>query len=152
MLFRSTGIVGRVFRRLVTALEQGKDLRAAISSNREALPREAQAYAATGAIQLAQPEQATWTLESSSLTWHPLLQRSGYIGVILVIMLCIVAFVMIRIVPSYQAIFDDFDLELPQLTTGLISISSAIVSTHLFTVVLTGYAIVVLLGILAVIL
>jgi len=55
---RFSGIVGESFRQLVYALEQGSELTVAIGRHRQALPRDAQAYAATGAVVVAEPTKA----------------------------------------------------------------------------------------------
>ncbi len=129
---RFTGIVGRSFRELVQNLEQGADLRSAIGQHRSALPDEAQAYAAIDAIDNAtHGEHDTPTAPRRNLledamqnvAGQQLFQRFTYLFFVLLIMLGIVSFVMIKIVPSYQATFDDFGLDLPSVTVYLIATS-----------------------------
>ncbi|MCH7753250.1 MAG: type II secretion system F family protein, partial [Planctomycetes bacterium] len=51
-------------------------------------------------------------------------QTMFYITITVTILILMLSFMMIKIVPSFQAIFDDFELELPSLTILLISISN----------------------------
>jgi len=133
-----TGIVGRAYRKFVTTLEQGVSLRKAISLNRDALPRWAQAYAAIGALKdpKAQPFGNQLYGGTSTLIWQPLFQRSSYLGMVLIIMFGLSAFLMIKIIPSYQAIFDDFELELPAITNSLMMFSSLLIDSHLIYLLL----------------
>ncbi len=50
-------------------------------------------------------------------------QTVFYAVITITILILVLAFLMMKIVPSFQAIFDDFELELPNLTILLISIS-----------------------------
>ena len=51
-------------------------------------------------------------------------QMVFYVGITITILILMLSFMMIQIVPSFQAIFNDFELELPSLTIFLISISN----------------------------
>lgn len=128
---RFTGIVGRSFRSLVASLARGTDLKTAIGRHRRALPEEAQAYAAIDAISIADQSlgnggrsiQQTRTVDSKlNATGQQLYQRFTYLSTVLVVMLGVLTFLILKIVPSYQAIFDDFELQLPNVTVLLISI------------------------------
>ncbi len=151
---RFTGMVGRAFRRLVAMLEQGTDLRTAISRNRDALPRWAQAYTAIGMSTVSEPRQPGTQpdLGTSALVWRQLCQRFSYVGMLLVIMSGIVAFLVFKIVPSYQDIFADFDLDLPVLTNSLIGFSAFLIESGLLVILLVGLAVVLPLGLLVVLL
>lgn len=50
-----------------------------------------------------------------------------YSKIVIVVMFFILTFLMIKIVPSFMSIFDDFDLDLPQITIRLIEISEFLV-------------------------
>lgn len=132
---RFTGIVGRAFRKLVTTLQQGTSLSTAISEQRRAVPYEVQAYAATGAIDnvRSQEERSASLLRLESnpgsswkLAAQQLYQRFSYLGTVLSILVAAIAFLAIQIIPSYQAIFDDFELELPLVTRRLIFITGGL--------------------------
>lgn len=43
-----------------------------------------------------------------------------YLSIVVAVQFAIVTFLMVNIIPKYKKIFDDFDTELPQLTTSLI--------------------------------
>jgi len=130
---RFTGMVGRAFRRLVDSLEKGVNLVTAIGQHRRALPREAQAYAAIDAVGVnesadlneknvkQQTELTSWT---QNVILQQLYQRITYLATVALVMAGIVAFLMFKIIPSYQAIFEDFELELPSVTLLLISTTS----------------------------
>ncbi len=155
---RFTGIVGRSFRSLVQSLEQGSSLLAAIGKHRRALPVEAQAYAALDAITAANPTATSAMtaprqnhLEEAmqNVAGQQLYQRFTYLGSVLLIMLGVVTFVMLKIIPSYQAIFDDFDLELPAVTIYLIAASELFNGSGIAVLFLFGFLGILLLGMLA---
>lgn len=127
---RFTGIVGRAFRRLSSDLAHGAPWQQALYQNRQALPREAPAFAAMAGD--AHPADATDLDESHDAAYwevkHQILQRIGYLLVVGMWMTAVVTFVMIRIVPSYQEIFEDFELELPETSTNFIAMANAIES------------------------
>jgi type II secretory pathway component PulF len=57
------------------------------------------------------------------------LRQIGFYGsVVLSIFVFIVSFMLIKIIPSFRAIFDDFDLNLPRITELLIRISNTVVN------------------------
>lgn len=163
---RFTGIVGRAFRKLVDALEQGLDLRTAISLNRDAVPREALAFAAIDAISATPSPAADPGLHSTSAelspaepvdspltpAWQHIFQHLTYLATVLMIMIGILTFIMLTIVPSYQAIFDDFELDLPDVTIWLITLTNWLVNTGLGLLIALGCIVGMLLGILIVVL
>ena len=55
-----------------------------------------------------------------------MLQRFMYLFTVCLIMFAVVSFVMLKIVPSYQAIFEDFDLDVPPITTWVINVSNGV--------------------------
>ena len=50
-------------------------------------------------------------------------QLSAYVVITAIVFLLIMSFFMLKIVPSFQAIFDDFDLRLPPITISMIEAS-----------------------------
>ena len=163
---RFTGIVGRAYRRLLVSLDQGVDLRTAIGLHRKALPEEAQAYAAINAIACKVEIDDTdrgkennntrrqianqWDFVESQLanTIRQLSQRFTYFITVLFIMFGIVTFLMIKIVPSFVLIFEDFELELPQITISLIAASSVIVDSPFSAIAGLGFLLFLFLSIL----
>lgn len=127
--YRFSGMVGRAFRRLVNSLDRGVNVLSAIGQHHRALPREAQAYAAIDVVGKSiikkHTEFAGWT---ENVFTQKLYQRLTYLAVVVMIMVGILTFVMIKIVPSYHSIFEDFDLELPIMTIYLISIADSSLS------------------------
>ena len=55
-------------------------------------------------------------------------QIGTYAAVVLAIFVFILSFILIKIIPSYQAIFDDFELDLPRVTVQMIAASNAFVN------------------------
>ena len=56
-------------------------------------------------------------------------QIGFYLTMTITIFVFILSFMMIKIIPSFQAIFDDFDLDLPRLTILMIAISNWVVDS-----------------------
>ena len=149
---RFTGIVGRAYRRLVTSLEQGADLSAAIRVNHQALPRQAQAYAAIDAAICPQAGPDVQEDGQSSGAWQQFLQHALYLGMVGLFMLSVLVYLMISIIPSYQAIFDDFDLDLPAITSGLIQCCGFMEGSGPLALLSLALILALLLGLLAVLL
>ncbi len=131
---RFTGIVGRAYRKLVASLERGTNLRQAIGDNRRAVPEEAQAYAAIDVVsdEASPTQNAAIVLRHTrdSDAWinilgQQLYQRYAYLFTLLMVMVTVLAFLTIKIIPSFQAIFQDFEVELPLVTQWLIWITGA---------------------------
>jgi type II secretory pathway component PulF len=121
---RFSGIVGRWQRRLVADLERGMQWRQAIWRNRRAFPREAPTFASMAAIG-GKPDEVVADLdEVRDPAYHQLQQETSlrfmYLMNVCAVMLGVVTFVMIKIIPSFQSIFEDFDLQLPAITTSVI--------------------------------
>ena len=55
-------------------------------------------------------------------------QTVFYVGITVTILILVLSFILIKIAPSFQAIFADFQLELPRLTIVFIRISTYIVN------------------------
>jgi len=75
--------------------------------------------------------------QSAMQVSNRLRQTVFYVGITITILILMLSFMMIKIVPSFQAIFDDFELELPSLTILLIRISKyAVIYWYLVALVL----------------
>jgi type II secretory pathway component PulF len=53
-------------------------------------------------------------------------QRFAYLATVSVMLVTVLTFVMIKIVPSYQEIFEDFDLQITPVTQGFIAFSESV--------------------------
>ena len=143
---RFTGIVGNAYRRLVTSLEQGTDLPTAIGVNHRALPRQAQAYAAIDAVVCPQACRDAQEGGPAAGAWQQFLQHAIYLAIVSMFMLFTLLFLMIKIIPSYQAIFNDFELDLPAVTRSLISCCGFLDGTGLLSFLAVVLLLALLLG------
>lgn len=121
------GVVGRAAQRLFNALRSGAPLDLAVEYNRSALPLEARAYLAAGTT-MEGKQAALRELsgrEQSELTsvWRGCVDRLSYLTAVLIIMATVLAFLMIKIVPEFEQIFDEFGLDLPAMTLVAIRLS-----------------------------
>jgi type IV pilus assembly protein PilC len=141
------GIVGRAAKRLFHALNAGVPLADAVRSYSAALPREAMAYVAAG--QTVEAEAAALRELSKAdqsgvdTLWRACIDRISYLSCVLVTMVAVVTFLIIKIVPAYWDIFEEFSLELPPLTMLAFSVSQD--TALLFAVPMTWAFIVLLL-------
>jgi len=125
------GIVNRSARRLMAELRRGAPLSVAIERHPHALPRTAVAYAAVGEAVGAEVD-ALKELSAADDSQVALLRRTCidrviYLACIVALMSLVALYVMVRIIPEYQKIFEEFDLELPTLTWFVVSVSDYIV-------------------------
>lgn len=146
---RFSGIVGRWYRRLIDDLENGATLVDAVCANRRALPREAPAYAAMLA---SSPTPAADALEVDELqdvafadAQQHIFQRFAYLATVSVMMTAVVAFVTIKIGPSVEDIYSDFNLQLPSLTKSFLYFSGRY-GPFLGIPIMTAFAVVILGG------
>ena len=120
---RFAGVVGRAYRGLVGALDQGVPWSTAIENHAAALPRMAPAYMrlAGDVLPRAEAELGDDDLYGGALaeTWRQITQRITYFAGVSIVFLGIVAFLFFKILPSYQAIFADFSINLPTVTHWL---------------------------------
>jgi type II secretory pathway component PulF len=141
------GRVGRKATKLFEALDAGTPLDQAVRENPRALPREAIAYLGAGETMKAESaalrELSRTDHSELSTVWRACVDRISYLACVLTIMLVILTFVMIKIVPSFAQIFQEFSLELPAPTMLAVRISSLFV-TFLAVPVIFGLLILVL--------
>lgn len=123
----ASGAIGRAMARLLESVRGGTPLAAAIHRNPTALPAEAVAYVAAGrsidAESAALTELSRTDRSELATVWRACLDRISYLGVVLLFMVMILTFVMIKIVPEFEKIFYEFDLELPKLTLLAVAVS-----------------------------
>lgn len=121
------GIVGSSARGLFDAMNRGMPLLAAIARYPSALPRETSAFLAAGTSrqariaalrEISRPAQGELTT-----LWRDCVDRLAYLLVILLVMTSILTFIMIKIVPEFQKIFYEFDLDLPMMTQVAVNFS-----------------------------
>jgi hypothetical protein len=126
---RFSGFVARAYRKLLADLNGGMPWSAAIAANRRALPRMAQAVAGVIARDPAAAvrdfdEDDDRDAAFGALREH-MAQRVAYLATISMMMVGVMTFVAIKVVPSYQAIFADFGLDLPKITISFIVAANA---------------------------
>jgi type II secretory pathway component PulF len=121
------GIAGRAAAKLFRALEKGTPLVEAIAAYPRALPPEAIAYVAAGqtnASQVAALRELSRSEQSEIATiWRACVDRLSYLTFIVLTMLVVLSFIMIKIVPEFEKIFQEFDLELPAISILAIQFS-----------------------------
>ena len=120
------GSIGRNTRELAQLLEQGVPLAEAIEQRPRALPALAAVYARAG-MQIQNPGQAlreaAHTQSIQHALWLGVAGRIFYLLWIVGVGISMLTFVMIKIIPAFDAIFSDFGLELPLATKILITAS-----------------------------
>lgn len=142
------GIAGRAAARLFHALGKGTPLLEAIAAYPRALPPEAIAYVAAGQTN---PSQAAALRELSrteqselASVWRACIDRISYLAFVLMTMAVVLSFIMMRIVPEFEKIFQEFGLELPAISIAAIKFSNAY-AEYLGIPIIVGM-VVVLLG------
>jgi type IV pilus assembly protein PilC len=125
------GAVGRAAQRLFDAVSSGTPLGAAVVRYPAALPREAAAYLAAGSTRdarLAALRELSRSEQGELATiWRACVDRISYLASVLVLMAAVSTFVMMKIVPEYVKIFDEFQLELPPMTQLAVILSEFVV-------------------------
>lgn len=142
------GGVGRAAKNLFDSLNLGVPLAQAVQENPRALPREAIAYIAAGetikAESAALRELSQADRSELTVLWRSCVDRISYLSCVLVVMLSVLTFLMIKIVPAYVDIFQEFDLELPPMTELAVSMSNTflnyLAAPTLLAVLLVGAA------------
>jgi type IV pilus assembly protein PilC len=119
--------VGRASVKLFGLLGLGVPLVEAIQRAPKALPREAAAYAVAGDTVETQAaalrELSHGDRSNLAAVWRSYLDRLCYLVVVVAMLALVMTFIMIKIVPEFEKIFSDFDLELPRLTLLAVSVS-----------------------------
>lgn len=119
--------VGRSAVRLAEVLEAGIPLPDALEMSRNRMP--ADAAIATrldyekGSLGGAMLDAARDGANRYRM-WRPLFEKAMYFVMLFFVTFGVFSFLMVRVVPAFRKIFEDFDLELPLLTQAVISASS----------------------------
>lgn len=135
----------RRLRRLAQRLAAGMSLADALEQTPGALSDEQALAVRFGDQSGTLPATLAHLLESRSqmtalIAWR-LRQLSFYLTLVLTVFVLILSFLLIKIVPSFAAIFDDFDLELPRPMILLIYVSRVAVDYwYVILLVLLGLA------------
>ncbi|SFI09740.1 type II secretion system F family protein [Planctomicrobium piriforme] len=120
--------------RAANELHGGSSLSQALQRVPGLLPNEAtaaiQAAEATGQLNAVLLSLATRQSQSIRMFgWDNELNNLAlYCLGMMVIFASVIAYIMLKIIPKYKAIFNDFGVELPEVTVVLITISDAVVS------------------------
>lgn len=126
------GSVGRKASLLFKSLDRGMPLDQAVRENSRALPREAVAYLAAGETmktEAAALRELSRTDHSELATiWRACVDRVSYLACIMTMMVGILTFVMIKIVPAFVDIFQEFNLDLPPMTMLAVHVSNLFVN------------------------
>jgi type IV pilus assembly protein PilC len=121
------GIAGRAAAKLLRAMGKGTPMFEAIAAYPRALPPEAIAYVAAGqtnSSQAAALRELSRTEQSELATvWRACIDRLSYLAFVVMTMVVVISFLMIRIVPEFEKIFEEFDLELPRLSIAAVRFS-----------------------------
>jgi type II secretory pathway component PulF len=121
------GIAGRAAGKLLRAVGNGAPLLEAIAAYPRALPPEAIAYVAAGQTSTSQAAalRELSRTEHSELAsvWRACVDRISYLAFIIMSMVVVLSFIIIKIVPEFEKIFEEFDLELPALSIAAVRFS-----------------------------
>ncbi len=123
------GTMGARAQYLVELLRQGYSLPDALSECRGAVPSDAIPLIRTGyetGSLAAGLRAAAATRHSGDTIWNQVLTRTVYLTGIILCFSLITIFMMLKITPAMQKIFQDFDAELPAATQALITTSYAL--------------------------
>ncbi len=121
------GAFGHRARRLAHLLAEGVSLPVALKKSRTLFPMEAVSILHVGQESGALAAALRQVASQRDVHRQLLASLSGkltYLGLSTLFTMCIVTSVIFNIVPSFQAIFADFDAELPAMTQTLIDTSS----------------------------
>ena len=119
--------VGGSTRYLCYDLQTGVPLYESSVRNRRALPRETPAYAAVGSLASDEPaafeELSQPTPPTLAVAWRSWFDYGAYALGMMLMMTFVLTFLLVKIVPQFRNIFDEFDLALPRMTEVLIAAS-----------------------------
>jgi type II secretory pathway component PulF len=145
------GIVGRAAQRLFRALRTGMPLVVAVQRNRGALPLEAPAYLAAGTTSTARRaalrELSRSEYGEMAVVWRAYVDRISYLTTVLMVLGVVLTFIMVKIVPEFEKIFSEFDLELPRMTVLAVS-TSAFAVQYLVAPLAVALVVSIVIGIL----
>jgi type II secretory pathway component PulF len=147
-----TDEIGRRADRLADLVEDGTGLPDALATSGNLLPIDVQLAARlgheTGHFQGAMKEAAHEGGRLAAI-WEPVIERLLYLVVLLLFGIGMLAYLMIKIMPNMQAIFDDFDAELPAITELAIHLSDLCLTySFVWSLVILGLIVLSVYGVL----
>jgi type II secretory pathway component PulF len=125
------GVFGHRAQRLADLLREGVRLPDALRRTRGLVPRYALPLICVGqesGALAAALRQASADNAASDVKWHSIPSRLIYLCLVPIFAASILVFVMIKIVPEFARMFNEFDVELPEWTQRLIEVSWVFVS------------------------
>ena len=78
-----------------------------------------------------------------TVLWCSVVDRISYVGCVLLVMLFVLTFLMIKIVPEYAKIFEEFELELPAPTLFVVETSNVFVQYFAVPTLLAAFLLIV---------
>ncbi len=126
-------------RRVAECLEFGLTLPEALDFVRKSAPAQARVLVRLGHETGALPEALRDAASSRSAQppgWQTFGAKIGYLCLVLALMQGIIGFVLYFIIPKFEAIFADFGISLPSVTTAVIRTSQWLTSGFLFPVLI----------------
>jgi protein transport protein HofC len=124
----SWGVMGRRARRLAALLRAGMSLADALYRTPGLIPRQAQVTIRVGqesGLLAAALRDVVRSHDVHAPVWHQIMGRTLYLcGVIVFACGFVVPFMMIKIIPEFRKIFEEFDAELPGITQIVIGVAN----------------------------
>lgn len=134
-------------RDLADFLDAGVPLGLALRRSHDSMPTAALLAAdlgeRTGTLGAAL-RQAVVEMDELEMTLRSVLEKFFYLALVILVAMGMLAFLMIKIMPVFQRMLENFDLAGPAVTQWLIAVSSAVVSDWYITFPLAGLLIVAL--------
>ncbi|TWT74511.1 type IV pilin biogenesis protein [Posidoniimonas polymericola] len=121
---RFSGVARRELDGFAWQVTQGEPLPMAVAIWRRAFPREAQGFAALGkddGVLAIEPNDASQQALDPSPGWS---DNLGYLVWVVISGMAVAAFMTVWIAPSYQQIFVDFSIDLPDSTEAFFAITN----------------------------
>ena len=112
--------------RLANRLDAGSPLPDALVQSRNRLPIDAEVTTRleheTGGLGAAMIDVSRDAAERQRM-WRPLFEKALYFLLLTVVAMVVMSFMMLKIVPAFEQIFADFDVELPTMTQTVVTAS-----------------------------
>jgi general secretion pathway protein F len=149
-----SGFAARRAERLARLLAEGHSLPEALRLCPRALPWGVRPYLHVGTEIAALPEalrQAADAQQRDSRLWRGITPQLLYVLIVVLATAQVATFCIIKIVPAFQKIFDDFGMSLPPLTQLFFALSSSgtLLFSCLYVLLIVGVPMVVMFWLLA---
>ena len=147
-----SGGIGSAGRTLAEYLDAAMPLSLAMARSRIWVPSEVQLAADVGEKTGTLGPSLQKAVEQSNTfddTLGSVLSKFFYLSCILFVLVSVVTFMMIKIVPTFEAMFEEFELELPAITRLLITVVSFVVTNGFVMIpLIAALAVFAMVGIL----